>query len=85
MGNGVHDNIWNAYRRTTWGNITVDAEDWRRILEGDDEERKRNLFKHLFFESVDGSDVRDLFSRDEIRTYLSGMDRPVTRPHVERR
>ena len=85
MGDEVRDSIEKAYQRTTWGNTTVVPEDWKRIIEGDDEERKRSLFKHLFFESVDGSDLRELFSRGEIRTYLTDLDKPVARPHVERR
>ncbi len=80
MDNEVHHRIEDAYRRTTWGNTTVSAEDWKKILEGDDEERRRRLFEHLFFESADGSDVRELFPRDEIRVYLSRLDRPIARP-----
>ncbi|MEX2444287.1 MAG: hypothetical protein WD492_11810 [Alkalispirochaeta sp.] len=85
MGKERSGHIESAFQRTTWGNTTSDAEEWQRILASDDEERKQRLFQHLFFESPDGSDVRNLFSRDEIREYLSHMVRPVARAHVERR
>jgi|GEM_PF-2037297 len=85
MENEVHHKVEEAYRRTTWGNTTVSAEDWKQVLEGDDEERKRRLFEHLFLESPDGSDVRELFSQEEIRVFLTRLSKPMTRPHVERR
>lgn len=85
MGTQRSGHVEKAFQRTTWGNTNSDPEEWHRILSGDDEERKQRLFEHLFFESPDGSDVRDLFSPDEIRTYLFRLDRPVARPHVERR
>lgn len=85
MHKDVRHGVDDAHRRTTWGNTTVTAEEWKRILEGDDKEQRRMLFEHLFFESTDGSDVRTLFSREEIRDYLSRLDKPFARPHVERR
>ena len=85
MGKERSDQIERAFRRTTWGNTNSDTEEWQRILAGDDEEQKQRLFEHLFIESPDGSDVRNLFSRHEIRTYLSRLVKPVARAHVERR
>ncbi|TVR66562.1 MAG: hypothetical protein EA427_16005 [Spirochaetaceae bacterium] len=63
----------------------MDTEEWHRILAGSDEEQKQRLFEHLFFESPDGSDVRNLFSPEEIRTHLSRLVKPVSRSHLERR
>ena len=85
MENEVSRRVDDAYRRTTWGNTTVTAEGWRQILDGDDEEQRQKLFVHLFLESADGSDVRELFPQEEIQGYLSRMDRPLPRPHVEQR
>mgnify|MGYP006289516751 FL=1 len=85
MDKEVRHRVNDAHRRTTWGNTTAGAEDWKQILEGDDEEQRRRLFEHLFFESADGSDVRELFPQQEISAYLSRLDRPIARPHVERR
>ena len=85
MGEDRSDEVEKAYRRTTWGNTTSTAEDWSRILAGDDQEQKRRLFEHVFFGSPDGSDVRDLFAREEIREHISRLTRPVPRAHLERR
>lgn len=85
MGDDRSDAVARAYRRTTWGNTMSTVEEWRRILADDDEEQKRRLFEHVFFESPDGSDVRALFSPDEIRAHVGRLTRPVPRAHLERR
>lgn len=85
MGDHAPDPVETAFRRTTWGNTTANAQDWRSILAGDDEEEKRRLFEHLFLESPDGSDVRELFGSEEIRAYLLYLNRPLSRAHLERR
>lgn len=85
MGEKQTDPVETAYARTTWGNTTAGPEDWRRMLAGDDGTRKQRLFEHLFLESPDGSDVRNLFSREEIRTHLTRLSRPFPRARDERR
>ena len=74
-----------AYERCSWGNTLESAADWQAILEGDDDAAKRRLFSRIFLEAPDGITIKALFTENQIRTYLAGFERPLSRSHIERR
>jgi hypothetical protein len=75
----------DAFKSCTWGNTTESADDWMRILEGDDENAKNRLFKKLFLESSNASLIRFLFNAEQIKKFLKDFNKPLHRSHLERR
>lgn len=80
-----YEAIKRAYDLCIWGNSAETASDWAATLEGTDEEAKARLFHRMFLEAPSGDVVRGVFSPEQIRSYLKGFSRPLSRAHLERR
>jgi hypothetical protein len=77
--------VQRAFDRCTWGNTRETAADWLALLSGADTADCKQLFDRVFLESPDGTDIKALFSEEQIRTYLTGFNKPLNRSHLERR
>jgi len=77
--------VQRAFDRCTWGNTRETAKDWLARLSGTDDAACRQLFTKVFMESPDGSDIKALFSEEQIKVYLAGLSTPLSRSHLERR
>jgi hypothetical protein len=74
--------VWNA---STWGSTQETPEQWLAIVSGDDEKARERLFYKLFFESIDYNYIVALFDTDSIKKYLLELNKPLSRPHLEKR
>jgi hypothetical protein len=77
--------VEQAFHAATWGNTTETSEDWLKVLNGCDSERRQGLFEKIFREDFSGTLVKKLFSRNELLEFLDRMDRPFHRREAERR
>ena len=77
--------VQKAFDLCSWGNTRETASDWLYQLNGTDDVAKERLFRRLFLEAPDGAIIKALFTEDQIRKYLSNLDKPLSRSHVERR
>jgi len=77
--------VAKAHAGSTWGNTTETAEDWQRILQNGTPEERQRVFNKIFTETSDTTLVRTLFDSESIAAFLSALDRPMFKPHIERR
>ena len=77
--------VQKAFDLCSWGNTRETASDWLTQLNGNDDAAKERLFRRLFLEATDGAIIKALFREDQIRTYLSYLNKPLSRSHLERR
>uniref|UniRef100_A0A7C3E1G4 Uncharacterized protein n=1 Tax=Gracilinema caldarium TaxID=215591 RepID=A0A7C3E1G4_9SPIR len=79
------ETVTKVWQSCTWGNTKETPEQWQEILSGNDEGARQRLFQKMFFESIDYNSIVALFDTDSIRTYLLELNKPLSRPHLEKR
>ncbi|TCW60807.1 hypothetical protein C5O22_09125 [Treponema sp. J25] len=77
--------ITKAWNACTWGDTRETPETWLAIVQGNDIQQKKRLFNKLFFELVGYDIITQLFDKDFIKSCLETMNRPLPRPHLEKR
>jgi hypothetical protein len=85
MGVTDREAVQRAFDLCSWGNSHETASDWFEQLSGTDETAKKRLFSRLFIESPDGEDIKKLFTKEQIREYLTDFNKPLARKHLEKR
>ncbi len=77
--------VAQAHANCTWGNTTETVEDWLRILQSGTAEEHRRLFNKIFSETSDTRLITQIFDAQSIGRFLRDLERPMFKPHIERR
>jgi len=77
--------VAQAHASCTWGNTTETVDNWLRTLQSGTAEERQRLFNKIFTETSDTRLITQLFDAQSIGRFLRDLERPMFKPHIERR